>query len=55
MDDFEKIKEDILIEFAQLTRKAINAAKEKDVEPEMLNAIRENLKFFLTYYRGDFS
>ena len=44
---------DLLKGLIQLTFKAINQAKEKNVEPEMLNAIRENILFLHRYFNGD--
>ena len=37
-----------------LTKEAIEQAKEKGIEAEMLNAIRENVKFLLKYLDGDY-
>ena len=54
MNEFEKDTDYLVNELAKLTGQAFKEAKEKGVEPEMLNAIRENLKFIITYSRGDF-
>ena len=54
MNELEKDADYLVNELAKLTGQAFKEAKEKGVEPEMLNAIRENLKFIITYSRGDF-
>lgn len=54
MNEWEKDTDYLVNELAKLTGRAFKEAKEKGVEPEMLNAIRENLKFIITYSRGDF-
>ena len=53
MEDFEKIKFELAEAVVDLTKAAIAQAKEKGIEPEMLNAIRENVKFLLKYLDGE--
>ena len=54
MNELEKDANFLVEELAKLTGKAFNEAKEKSVAPEMLNALRENIKFIITYSRGTF-
>ncbi len=54
MEDWKDDADYLVNELAKLTEQAFKEAKEKGVEPEMLNAIRKNLKFIITYSRGDF-
>jgi|GEM_PF-2994494 len=54
MNELEKDANFLVEELAKITGKAFKEAKEKSVEPEMLNALRENIKFIITYSRGDF-
>ena len=54
MEELENDANFLVEELAKLTGKTIKEAKEKSVEPEMLNALRENIQFIITYSRGDF-
>ena len=39
----------LIIDLIKLTKAAIQQAEEKGVEPEMLNAIRENIRLILNF------
>ena len=42
------MKDELIKAFEELTLRAIAEQKEKDIEPELLNAIRESVEFLLT-------
>lgn len=43
-----QMKDELIKAFEELTLRAIAEQKEKDIEPELLNAIRESVEFLLT-------
>lgn len=55
MTESEKDANFLVEELAKITGKAFKEAKEKGIEPEILNDLRENIKFIITCSRGDFS
>ena len=49
---YNEIEETLIIEIVKITFDAIKKIKKSGVEPETLNALRENIRFLVNYFNG---